>query len=1080
MNWHLSKYVWRLLPGTLTAVAIALLLRLNAFQSLEQIAYHQLFHLRGSTALDDRLVLIAVDDASLQQLGRFPLSRRYYTQLLKILAEAEPSVVVVNLIWSEPSPEDSQLAEAMAKQGQVVLAQAWDKTGTPLLPVPELAAAAIATGHVLKQEDTDGLVRQVNLQIAGQPALSVAALQAYGLTQQPVSLPDLERPFWLNWTGPKAHLRAYSLVDVLQGQVPAQRFRHKIVLLGVTATGLDPLVTPFDRNPPGSGLHLHATVIQNLLQHNAIQPLQGKELWLGILLSAPGLSWLMSMWSTRQQLIAMVGLCCGWGLLSILLFRANYWLPTAAPITVLMTTAVTFALSDRFREDYLLRQQVTRLWQYYRQDLIIDALEPDADLLPTQKLQLPQPQDAVSRVTQLAALAEQLGRSQSMQMTIARTLSIGLLAADLDGSVWFCNPVAGSTLQVRVGIDLSDYIVPGWLSQEQWRAILACLKAGNSIKQSNLQQGDRWYDLIFQPLTYRTPNPKTEDHLRPDGFLLMLEEITERKQAEVELQAAKEAAVREAARSEKANRAKSEFLAHMSHELRTPLNAILGFTQVMSHDQTLDPEHQNHLKIINRSGQHLLELINDVLEMSKIEAGRIQLNLTRFNLYHLLNHLEAMLRVKANAKQLTLVVECAPDLPQYIETDEGKLRQVLLNLIGNAIKFTKRGGVTLRVKVDDSSAGQVSRPRLEPISPALDATQAADREHPDQGELLPPDPPTPLITLIFEVEDTGPGIAPEEMSQLFQPFSQTRAGQQTNEGTGLGLAISRKFVQLMGGEITVQSAISQGTRFKFYIQVGRAAVEAMPAAKSNRVIALAPGQPTYRILVVEDKKENSEFLVKLLVPLGFEVRVAANGQTGVSLWEQWHPQIVLMDIRMPVMDGVEATWRIRGIERNWQLHQANGANSEQSSKDFSPTKIIALTASVFEETKADAVAIGCDDFLSKPVEENTLLLKIAEHLGVRYLYSHSEEADIHNSQVEIAFTLRDLAVDLAQMPTDWVQQMYQFALRGSDEPILQLIEQIPEAQASLAEALTNWVTNFQFDEIIRLVQVAQAGLTWNQ
>ncbi len=1078
MNWHLRKYVWRLLPGTLTAVAIALLLRLNAFQSLEQITYYQLFNLCGSKALDDRLAIIAVDDASLQQLGRFPLSRRYYTQLFNILAkaEAEPSVVVVNLIWSEPSPEDTQLAEAMAKQGHVVLAQAWDKTGALLMPVPELAAAAIATGHVLKQEDADGLVRQVNLQVAGQPALSVAALQVYGLTQQLVALPDLDRPLWLNWTGPMANFRAYSLVDVLKGQVPAQTFRNKIILLGVTATGLDPLVTPFNRNPPSSGLHLHATVIQNLLQHNALQPLQGKELWLGILLSAPGLSWLMSGWSTRQQLIAIVGLCCGWGFLSIILFRANYWLPTAAPIAVFITTAVTFAISDRFREDYLLRQQVTRLWQYYRQDLIIDAIESDPALLLTQKPQLQQPQDAVSRVAQLAALAEQLGRSQSMQIAIARTLSIGLLAAEFDGSVWFCNPVAGSTLQVEVGTNLSASMVPGWLSLEQWRATMACLKAGTSVKHDNLQQGDRWYDLIFQPLIYRTLNKNTEGPVRPDSFLLMLEEITEWKQVEVELQTAKEVAIREAARSEKANRAKSKFLAHMSHELRTPLNAILGFTQVMSHDQTLAPEHQNYLKIINRSGQHLLELINDVLEMSKIEAGRIRLNPTRFDLYHLLNHLEAMLQIKASAKQLTLAVECAPDLPRYIQTDEGKLRQVLLNLVGNAIKFTERGRVTLRVKVDDLQSGQISHPGQEPSSPALDVTQATDRNHPEPGDVPPLDPSIPLITLIFEVEDTGPGIAPEEIGQLFQPFSQARAGQQTNEGTGLGLAISRKFVQLMGGEITVQSVLSQGSLFKFHIQVGRAAAEAIPAATPKHVIALAPGQPTYRILIVEDKKENSEFLVKLLVPLGFEVRVAANGQMGVSLWEQWHPQLVLMDIRMPVMDGVEATCRIRRIERDRQLHQANRANSGRPSESFSPTKIIALTASVFEETKADAVAIGCDDFLSKPVEENTLLLKLAEHLGVRYLYSQSERGDLRNSQVETAFTLRDLAADLMQMPTDWVQQMYQFALIGSDDPIRQLIEQIPEAQASLAEALTNWVENFQFDEIIHLVQVAQSGL----
>jgi signal transduction histidine kinase/CheY-like chemotaxis protein len=1057
MSQHLHHHGWRLLPGAISAAAIALLLRLGALQSLEHIAYRHLFQARGSIPWDDRIVLVTIDDASLKQLGRFPWSRRYYTQLLNALSNGEPSVVAIDLLWPESSAEDAKLAQAMIQQGRVVLAEAWDPTGAPLMPTPVLTAAAIATGHALKREDPDGLVRQVALQIHERPILGVAALQAYSLVQAPVELPHLEQPLWINWVSPASQLQSYSFVDVVQGKIPAQAFRNKIVLVGVTAAGLDPLVTPFDRNPPTGSVYLHATVIHNLLRQNSLQPLQSHGFWLLLLLSAPGLSWLMSAWSTRQQLVVMVGLCCGWGLLSLLLFRANYWLPIAPPITLFVTTAVTFGLSDRLREDYLLRQQITQLWKHYRQGLVINPADFNHPLLPVQKQTLPQPRDAVSRVAQLAALAEQLGRSQAAQMTIAHTLSIGLLAADEDSTIWFCNPVATDALQVEVGSDLYSQLIPHWLSPEQWQTSLEGLKAGNSVKHGSLPQGDRWFDLILQPLIYRdfTINPSYKAN-KLDGFLLLVEDITDHKQAESELQQAKETAMREAARSEEANRAKSEFLANMSHELRTPLNIILGFTQVMNHDHTLQLEHQKHLEIINRSGQHLLELINDVLEMSKIEAGRIRLNETSFDLHHLLDHLEAMLRVRAST------------------TDEGKLRQVLLNLIGNAIKFTAAGRVTLRVSRESERVGEWDSEY--PI-------------HPSTRPRIHPSTPQPF-TLLFEVEDTGPGIATEERQYLFQPFAQARAGQQANEGTGLGLAISRQFINLMGGDITVHSVIAQGSIFTFQIRVTEAeTVSIAPPLQSDRILALAPNQPSYRILIVEDQWENSQFLVKLLVPLGFSVREARNGQEGVAVWEQWHPHLILMDIRMPIMNGSEATQKIRALEqerKEQRLHHEDAQGQKEAvlassrpvpSSSYtlhpitsSPTKIIALTASVFEETENAAVAIGCDDFLRKPIQENILLAKLAESLGVRYLYDDSDQQGHPWGNHAIATTTPTLHGCLTQMPTEWSEQIHWAAIKGSDRVILQLIEKVPEKHAPLAHALTHWATNFQFDEIIHLTQ----------
>ena len=334
------------------------------------------------------------------------------------------------------------------------------------------------------------------------------------------------------------------------------------------------------------------------------------------------------------------------------------------------------------------------------------------------------------------------------------------------------------------------------------------------------------------------------------------------EQRTVDLKQAKDAA-------DQANRTKSEFLAKMSHELRTPLNTILGFTQVINQDPTLTPNQRENLGIINRSGEHLLELINDVLDMSKIEAGHLTFHPQSFDLYQLLDALEKMLQLKASSKGLQLLFECASDTPQYVYTDKGKLRQVLLNLLGNAIKFTQAGKVVLRV-------GSIPH------------------------------------TLHFEVADTGPGIALDEMGTLFEAFTQTKTGHQSQEGTGLGLPISQQLVKLMGGDITVDSTAEQGTVFRFDVKVELSEVGALQSRVSTRqVIGLAPNQLTYRILIVDDRPENRKLLTKLLTPLGFQVREAANGQDAIDQWIDWDPHLIWMDIRMPVMDGYEATRQIK-------------------------------------------------------------------------------------------------------------------------------------------------------------------------
>ena len=500
--------------------------------------------------------------------------------------------------------------------------------------------------------------------------------------------------------------------------------------------------------------------------------------------------------------------------------------------------------------------------------------------------------------------------------------------------------------------------------------------------------------------------------------------------------------------AEAANRAKSEFLANMSHELRTPLNSILGFTQLMIRDRFITPSQLEHLEIITRSGEHLLNLINDVLSMSKIEAGRTTLNENSFDLYSLLDSIEEIFKFKAESNGLQLIFERSPEVPKYVRTDESKLRQVLINILGNAIKFTQEGGVTLRVRLGTGERG---------LGNSFSNTQSSI---PNPHYPLSPEgpPPSPIPNYLhFEVEDTGLGIAQNELENLFKPFVQTEAGRKSQQGTGLGLTISQQFVHLMGGNITVNSVLDQGTIFTFEIQISPAVVTAIETRQlKRRVVGIDPNQPKYRILVVEDKWENRLLLVKMLTSLGFQVREAVNGQQGVLVWETWEPHLIWMDMRMPVMDGYEATKQIKA-------HLKGQA-----------TVIIALTASAFDEERTIVLSAGCNDFVRKPFREEVILNKMAKYLGVRYIY---EQQELETNEIEenSDFKLLSLEEALTQMPSGWVAQLHHAALCTDEKLIFSLLEQIPEESAHLANTLADWVNNFRIDKVIDLTQPEQNG-----
>jgi signal transduction histidine kinase/DNA-binding NarL/FixJ family response regulator len=434
----------------------------------------------------------------------------------------------------------------------------------------------------------------------------------------------------------------------------------------------------------------------------------------------------------------------------------------------------------------------------------------------------------------------------------------------------------------------------------------------------------------------------------------------EKTNSELEMRVEKRTAqLREAkVAADAANRAKSEFLANMSHELRTPLNGILGYTQILQRSKNLPEKEHHRLEIIQQCAYHLLTLINDILDLSKIEASKLELYPTDFHFLGFLQGVVEICAIRAEQKGVAFVYQPSPKLPAIICADEKRLRQVLINLLGNAIKFTETGSVVFKVNVLEDKEESVPKSRALPIPEETSSK---------------PRPKIQNQTIRFQIEDTGIGISPEQLEKIFLPFEQVGDGKHRVEGSGLGLAISQKMIQMMGSTIQVKSQLGQGSVFWIDLSLPETVKLTQSATVGDRTTIIGTAGKKRVILIVDDRWENRSVIVNLLEPIGFATVEATDGQEALDKAAEFKPDLIITDLRMPVLDGFEMMRRLR------------------QSRELKDVAILVSSASVFDSDQQKSLDAGANDFLPKPVQADELFEKLKKHLGLEWIYSLPDE-----------------------------------------------------------------------------------------
>ncbi len=1025
-----------------------MLWQVGAWQQLEYIAYNKMLQIRGEQPWDDRIVVVEIDRATLKAMGQKTVPREKYAEFLDIMSEAKVSFVLLDVLFPEKDKTaDEKLAKAMFKQGSVVLAVAAEKDREITRPNPQLEEMSAALGHINKKEDADGVIRYVERDVEFQDkttseitnlsTLSLAGIDWYQFNSDnnnsnvPIKLPSLEDKLWLNWPGPVAKAHKYSFIKVLECKdasectVPLHTFENKFILVGVTATGVDPIITPFDVTPPASGVYMHAVTLQNLLRgelltvkvSNPNDP-NAIQVYLILLLGGPLLGWLMTRQGAWQRLAIVIGLAATCGVIGAIAFNSNYWLPVALPIGLVILTGGTVALNQRLRTDFLIEQKIKQLWNSYYSDLM-DQINPSVQ---EELIQANQSRGEFGKVEKLTNLTEEFGRSRSALAKITDTLPFAVVVAELDPKdedknerVWFRNHVAKDYFDVHVNEKLSASLIPNWLTATEWKNALKIISQGDSVKPKELRLEDKWFVLKLEPLDnwLAIPNQlnfdqRSETKAPISGVLVVLEDVTIDRQRREELDQKNQALDHARQVAESATKVKSSFLANMSHEIRTPMNAVVGMTGLLL-ETNLSLEQKEFVEIVKVSGDTLLTIINEILDFSKIEAGEIKLEKTNFNLVKCIEDVIELLANSAQKKGIELVSLIEPNIPLNLEGDPTRIKQVLTNLIGNAVKFTALGGVCVQVNQISETASQ--------------------------------------INLKFNVIDTGIGISLSNQQKLFQSFSQADASTTRKYGgTGLGLAICKGLVEIMGGNIGVNSVQGEGSTFSFDIVLNKEQHPGEPLRLQDRDRVLA-GR---KLLIVDDYFYSRKALLTYCSAWNMEVDAVPNGlmalqklREGIRENRPYH--IALIDLEMPVMDGENLCQQIKSDselattqlilittigQRDRAKHIAETTNI---SYIFKPIKALRLFETLIKVIKPEIAELSTQDLAevdnsnSQETDEKVksqrakikVLLaednRVNQKVAMKQLESIGYQAEVVNNGQEVLEKLRNQNYDIILM-----------------------------------------------------------------
>lgn len=595
-----------------------------------------------------------------------------------------------------------------------------------------------------------------------------------------------------------------------------------------------------------------------------------------------------------------------------------------------------------------------------------------------------------------------LEQSEANLQSVLRNIPSYVLKMDREGQVLYFNQLSTDEIyQDIIGTHFQEIITEA--GQDIQRiALEQVFRSEKSITIEVSDKSSKGYEKTFEILI--APIFMLG---KVESALVIATDITGRQRTRNELMRAKEAA-------EAANIAKSRFIANMSHEFRTPLNGILGYSQLLLRGESASLEQKKHIQTIMRCGDHMLSLVNEVLTLSKLDAGVVDFEPENVNLLQLCQGLNDLFALQVETKGLALLFNIDETVPEYITTDAKKLKQILINLIGNALKFTEQGRVECFVH----------------LWPSPELTQS---HH-----------------LHFMVQDSGLGIPDTFINDIFIPFEQNPETRVKYGGIGLGLSICQEIVHYLGGEIQLTSQVGQGTRAEFYIPITLGCLPAPTDLPPRRIVALAQNQPAYRILVVEDLPENRAPLVQLLQSVGYEAQVAANGLEALTLNQSWHPHLILMDLHLPQMSGLEATQVIKA--------------------DPAAPIIIALTAQAYVENEAKQA--GCDGFIPKPYLVEEILHTLAEYLGATYTY---QDIQPQHTYGPVQYKLK--AEHLVVMPRLWIQGVYEASIKLDHKALDTLFAEIPSQHQPLNSSLQLLAQSYRFDIIIDAAQDALNSLS---